>query len=140
MTTTTPIQGGCACGRVRYELRSQPFDTGYCHCRICQRTTGAPVLAWASFPVGSFSYTRGEPTLYPSSNHGHRELCAQCGTQVAYRDNVATTVDLNVGSLDEPDRITPTCHIWCESRIPWLTIADDLPRFVRSKAVGERFS
>jgi hypothetical protein len=139
LTRSHTFDGGCACGALRFSANADPLDAGYCHCRICQRTTGAPVLAWASFPVSSFTYTRGEPSLYPSSNHGHRELCAQCGTQIAYRDNVATTVDVNVGSLDEPERITPTCHIWCESQIPWLTIEDDLPRFVRSKAAGERY-
>ena len=59
MTTTTPIQGGCACGRVRYELRSQPFDTGYCHCRICQRISGAPALVFTTVPLEDFVVIEG---------------------------------------------------------------------------------
>ena len=40
--------GGCLCGAVRYELAAEgAFDAGYCHCSMCRRSTGAPVLAWA---------------------------------------------------------------------------------------------
>ena len=103
----------------------EPVDAGYCHCRICQRSTGAPVLAWASYPVGSFVYTRGAPAVYQSSGHGHREFCHDCGTQIAYRDSEnAKTVEVNVGSLDDCGKVLPRYHIWCGSRIPWFDTAD----------------
>jgi hypothetical protein len=129
MTST----GGCLCGALRFTATAEPVDAGYCHCRLCQRSTGATVLAWASYPAASFSYSRGEPARYQSSQHGHREFCSNCGTQIAYRDSgEAATVDVNVGSLDDCDRVTPRYHIWCESRISWFDVADDLPRFEHS--------
>jgi hypothetical protein len=130
MTST----GGCLCGAVRFSAVSEPLDAGYCHCKLCQRSTGATVLAWVSYPTASFSYTRGEATRYQSSPHGHREFCSTCGTQIAYRDSQnAATVEVNVGSLDDCDRVRPRYHIWCESQVPWFEIADNLPRFDRSK-------
>jgi hypothetical protein len=132
-------QGGCLCGAIRYASTEAPLDTGYCHCRLCQRSTGAPVLAWASFPVEGFSYTRGAPARYQSSQHGHREFCRECGTQIAYRDSEgARLVDVNIGSLDDPERAPPQCHIWRSSRIRWFDTADDLPRFDASKPQDER--
>lgn len=125
--------GGCLCGAVRFTASAAPVDAGYCHCRLCQRSTGATVLAWASYPTASFSYTRGEPARYRSSPHGHREFCSQCGTQIAYRDSGhAATIEVNVGSLDDCAKVEPRYHIWCESRIPWFDVADDLPRFEHS--------
>ena len=97
------------------------------------------MLAWASFPVATFSYGAGEPAIYQSSSHGHREYCRDCGTQIAYRDSAnAVTVDVNVGSLDDPGRVPPRCHIWYASRIPWFETADDLPRFNGSKPEDRR--
>jgi hypothetical protein len=129
MTST----GGCLCGALRFTSTAEPVDAGYCHCRLCQRSTGATVLAWASYPTASFSYTRGQPARYQSSRHGHREFCSNCGTQIAYRDSgEAITVEVNVGSLDNCDRVKPRYHIWCESRISWFDVADDLPRFEQS--------
>jgi len=129
MSAAQVYEGGCLCGALRYSSSAAPSDTGYCHCRLCQRSTGAPVLAWASFPVEAFRYTRGEPARYASSSHGHREFCATCGTQIAYRESKgASSVDVNVGSLDDPAAAPPRCHIYCASRIPWLDTRDALPR------------
>jgi len=42
------LQGGCFCGRIRYEVAGRPFHETNCHCSICRRTTGAPFVAWFS--------------------------------------------------------------------------------------------
>lgn len=130
MSVASEHAGGCLCGAIRFASRAAPIATGYCHCRLCQRTSGAPVLAWASFPVPEFRYERGEPSLYPSSSHGQREFCGRCGSQLAYRESRgATTVDVNVATLDHPDEFPPAIHIHTKSRIPWFETSDALPRF-----------
>ena len=127
-------EGGCACGALRYESKLAPTESGYCHCRLCQRSSAAPALAFASFPAHSFRYVTGTPALYASSHHGHREFCRECGTQIAYRDNgEAQTVDVNAASLDDPSIITPEYHIWCSSQIAWFDVADTLPRYPEGK-------
>jgi hypothetical protein len=124
-----PLVGGCLCGHLRYEA-SDPIDAGYCHCRLCQRASGAPVLAWASLPTTSFSYSQGRPATYSSSASGRRDFCATCGTQIAFRDEATPNlIDVNIASLDEPALIPPQYHIWLESRIPWFETDDDLPRY-----------
>ena len=35
------MEGGCACGAVRYRLKSAPMIVHCCHCRDCQRQTGS---------------------------------------------------------------------------------------------------
>jgi hypothetical protein len=87
------------------------------------------VLAWASFPKDAFRYAEGTPGSYRSSSGASREFCPKCGTQIAFRDDGSPTVDLNMGSLDRPDALTPEYHIWTESRIPWFDTRDDLPRY-----------
>ncbi len=129
MTEERIFIGGCLCGHLRYEARD-PIDAGYCHCRLCQRSSGAPVLAWAGLPTASFSFTKGEPQSYRSSPGGLREFCARCGTQIAFRGTATRTrVDVNIASLDDPASIEPEYHIWVGSCVPWLHIDDDLPRY-----------
>ena len=124
------FRGGCLCESLRYAAENEPLDVGYCHCRICQRSTGAPVLVWASFPTQAFRYSRGKPALHRSSSHGQREFCARCGCQIAYRElDVPTSVDVNVASLDDPGLLKPRSHIFTESRIAWFDTSDALPRF-----------
>ena len=129
MPPGAPYAGGCHCGSLRFAATLGPIDVGYCHCRICQRTTGAPALVWGSFPVGSFAYVKGAPTVYRSSERGQREFCPVCGAQIAYRAVGAGTIDVNVGCLDHPEGIEPRSHIWTSSRIAWFDTADALPRF-----------
>jgi hypothetical protein len=129
MTEARVFIGGCLCGRLRYEARD-PIDAGYCHCRLCQRSSGAPVLAWASFPTAGFSFTEGKPESYRSSPAGLRDFCTNCGTQIAFRGTAKPTrIDVNIASLDDPASIKPEYHIWVGSRVPWFHIDDDLPRY-----------
>jgi len=126
------IEGGCLCGAVRYRLDAEPFDAGYCHCRMCQLAAGAPVLAFASVPVEAFRITAGEPRWRRSSSFGERWFCGECGTQIAMRvDHQPDTIDFTLPSLDDPERVRPEFHIWSRSRIGWFDTTDDLPRHER---------
>jgi len=62
-----PLDGGCLCGKVRFRVTAPPFDSGYCHCRMCQRSSGAPLQVSAEFPVDGFELTQGELKAYRSS-------------------------------------------------------------------------
>ena len=73
--------GGCLCGDVRYESSGMPGkNSGYCHCRMCQRAYGNGFTAFIEFPAESFRLIQGEPTIYRSSNVGERGFCARCGS------------------------------------------------------------
>jgi hypothetical protein len=126
-----PLTGGCACGRVRYEISTAPIDAGYCHCGLCRLTTGAVMLAWATVPIHGFHYTTGEPSVYPSSAWGERRFCSHCGAQFEYRARKnPSVVDVNIGLLDRPDLVPPASHVWVEDEVPWLHIQDHLPRYL----------
>jgi hypothetical protein len=129
------LAGGCLCGGVRYRLDAAPFDAGYCHCRLCQRASGAPVLAFATVPVDAFVLTAGEPRRRRSSDFGERWFCGDCGTPLAMRvDHQPETIDFTIATLDEPYPVRPGFHIWHGSRIGWFETADDLPRHAGFRA------
>jgi hypothetical protein len=39
--------GGCQCGAVRYRLLAPPNHASICHCRMCQKASGGPIMAFA---------------------------------------------------------------------------------------------
>jgi hypothetical protein len=119
------------CGAVRYELLSDPFDCGWCHCRTCQLTSGAPAMVFASVAEGDLVWTRGAEHVrsVASSSFGHRYFCGQCGTPFLMRvDHQPKTVDFSVATLDDPGAITPGFHIFWASKVAWFDPGDDLPR------------
>ena len=123
--------GGCLCGAIRYRLRSEPFDAGWCHCRTCQLTSGAPAMAFASVPVDDWSIDRGAESIQKvrSSSFGHRLRCRECGTPLAIQvDFQPETMDFPIATLDDPDAVAPGFHIFCVSKVHWFEVKDDLPR------------
>ena len=126
--------GGCMCGAVRYELANDPFDCGWCHCRTCRLTSGAPAMVFASVAVADFRWARGESEVrqVKSSSFGHRSICGRCGTPFLMQvDHQPETVDFSVATLDEPGSVAPGFHIFWGSRIAWFDPGDDLPRHDR---------
>jgi hypothetical protein len=129
-----PLPGGCTCGAVRYELKSEPFDAGWCHCRTCQLTSGAPAMVFASVPDGDLVWTQGAGTVrtFKSSSFGHRAFCGACGTPFLMKvDHQPETVDFSVATLDDPAAVAPGFHIFWGSRVAWFDPGDDLPRHDR---------
>ena len=127
MTDEERTTGGCLCGAVRYESEAPPYDVSYCHCRMCQKSSGNPYFLGAFIRAKAFRFTRGEPKFYKSSAWAERGFCAECGTPLIFRDGTGSHA-VYIGTLDHPEDWPPTlCHSGMESRIPWDTIHDDLP-------------
>jgi hypothetical protein len=128
------FEGGCSCGAVRYEVRAALTDCGYCHCRMCQMASGAPVLVFATAPFDAYAITRGAPRKRRSSGFGERWHCAECGTPLAMRvDYEPDSIDVAVITLDDPALVAPQFHIWTESAVDWVQLGDELPRFPRAR-------
>jgi hypothetical protein len=125
-----PLEGGCLCGGIRYRISAAPHHAGYCHCRMCQRSAGAPVVGWLTMASDGFAWTKGRPAVYPSSAKAERLFCPGCGTQLVFREPAAPDhLDVTLASLDDPEAVRPSHHIWTSSRIGWFDVADDLPRY-----------
>ncbi len=123
------LEGGGLCRSIRYVVRGEPIVVALCHCSMCRRSAGAPVVAWAMFPLDRFELVRGEPAVHASSPGVERAFCGRCGTQLTFRaDFLSGLVDVTVVSLDDPAALPPRMHIWESRRLPWLTMADALPR------------
>ncbi len=132
--------GGCLCGAVRYRATADPIRAVNCHCGMCRRASGAAFLTFVHFAGASFTWTAGEPTRYRSSPEAERGFCARCGSTLTMHEAVLDDrVQVALGSLDQPERVTPDDHVWTESQLGWLRIDDRLPRYPRiSPAVPSR--
>jgi hypothetical protein len=107
-----------------------------CHCSMCRRHSGAPVLAFVHFPATAFVWLKSKPNWYRSSAHAERGFCGRCGSTVGMREDVlADRVQVCVGSLDEPHRVRIDDQVWTRERISWFDTRDDLPRFAQSSTV-----
>ena len=134
MTAESEINdGGCTCRFVRYRMSSRPLFVHGCHCRWCQRESGASFALNALIEADRVSLLHGEIEIVDTpSNSGRGQKIARCPRcRVAVWSNYAGAGDalrfVRVGTFDDPDRFPPDIHIFTESRQPWLVLPPGTP-------------
>jgi len=132
-----PLQGGCLCGAVRFQV-SAPFSSaGYCHCTHCQRRTGTGSSANARVPRAGFALLSGAEQLraFKPPVGVPKLFCATCGSALFSGDPFADEeVAVRLGALDADPGIRPSYRQFVDSAVTWEPIPDDgLERHPRSR-------
>jgi hypothetical protein len=138
-----PLTGGCNCGAVRYEVTEQLVRASYCHCRRCQRRTGAAASAQAHPARGAFRIVAGEEQLrmWQPEGGGEKWFCRECGSQIFGRNpSHPESVGIRLGTFDGDPGVRPSVRQFVAYAAPWEPLPDDgLPRFSESRhAPGAR--
>ncbi len=121
------LTGGCQCGAVRYALHEPPTNPHICHCRMCQKAFGSFFAPFCCVPPDKFEITRGEITVFRSSDPSERGFCRNCGTPLTIRDLDGGPVYIAIGSLDEPAKVVPARQYGIEGRLPYFAALAALP-------------
>ena len=121
------LEGGCACGRVRYNAHIDNDEAYLCHCRMCQRATGSVSIAFKNLKAADVTWET-PPDWYDSSPIARRPYCRECGTSLGFIFKEGSeNMDLTVASFDDPSRFKPKHHFGAESiHRAWLN-TDGLP-------------
>ena len=128
-----PLEGGCACGAVRYRLETSPLFVNCCHCDWCQRESGASFALNALIESDQVTSLGREPELVrtPSAS-GKGQIIARCPVcHVAVWSHYAGSGPfvkfIRVGTLDQPDLLPPDIHIFTASKQPWVVLPEGVP-------------
>ena len=135
MTTPSPfpLEGGCDCRHIRYRMATPPLFVHCCHCRWCQRETGASFALNAMIEANRVSALGAEPELINTpSESGKDQKIARCPhCRIAVWSNYAGAGPLlkfvRVGTLDNPDLLPPDIHIFTASKQPWVVLPAGMP-------------
>ena len=134
-STCYPVEGGCDCRAVRYRMMSAPLFVHCCHCRWCQRESGAAFALNAMMEADRVQSLGVEPDLVetPSESGAGQKIarCPICKVAVwsHYAGSGPITKFVRVGTLDSPDLFPPDVHIFTASKQPWVTLAPGTPAF-----------
>lgn len=133
-----PTEGGCDCRAVRYRMESPPLFVHCCHCRWCQRESGASFALNAMIEADRVTNLGVEPEVVDTpSESGSGQRIARCPKcRVAVWSNYAgagpVVKFVRVGTLDNPDLplpdlLPPDIHIFTESKQPWVQLPAAAP-------------
>lgn len=129
------LEGGCACGTIRYRLADDPMIVHACHCRDCQRITGSAFVInlWIERPLVEIAGRTPPKSFRLKGGTGSVHevfFCADCGTYLwsKYYGTRDDSLFVRAGTLDRPEAMKPDVHIFTRSKVPWL----ELPKSARA--------
>ncbi len=133
-----PLQGGCLCGAVRYEITAPFLSAGYCHCTHCQRRTGTGSSANGRVPQEGFRLLQGAEQLraFQPPTGVPKLFCATCGSALFSGQPLSDAeVAVRLGTLDRHPGISPQYRQFVDSAAPWEPVPQDgLPTYPRSRS------
>ena len=122
--------GSCLCGKTRWAYEGAPTWGCYCHCDDCRRNCAAPVVAWLGVPLTVFEWTGQPPKTLESSEGVFRHFCEDCGSPMGFEAaHYPGGMQLYAASMEKPEEFEPTFHVNWQSKLPWLALEDDLPKY-----------
>ena len=128
-----PIEGGCACKKIRYSCTVEPFITLNCNCRDCQYASGNGHSTIFGVPLSAVKI-EGEPKYYEKkSDKGNlvrRGFCAECGTPLfSGNEKFEDFLAIKASTLDDPSWFKPSIDVWTSSAQPWDVMSPHTTKF-----------
>jgi hypothetical protein len=128
-----PREGGCDCRAIRYRLETAPLFVHCCHCRWCQRESGASFALNAMIEAERVTPRAGQVQIVDTpSASGKGQKIARCpGCRIAlwshYAGGGMAIAFVRVGTLDDPDALPPDIHIFTSTKQPWVVLPPGVP-------------
>jgi hypothetical protein len=117
-------EGGCLCGNVRYRFEGEPLLAAVCHCRNCQRQSGAAFSFVIAVPDHAYHQSGDTRVFHDIGDSGkavQRHFCQACGSPiVSLAEAISGLTIIKAATLDEPGRWTPVLEAYCDSSLPWV--------------------
>lgn len=120
-------KAACFCGRVEFELSSEPVAMGYCHCESCRRWSASPVNALAMWTLESVRVVQGADMVggFSKTPQAHRQWCKVCGGHLFTEHPELGLADVPA-ALVEGLAFRPALHVNYKEKV--LSIKDGLPK------------
>jgi hypothetical protein len=135
------VEGGCACGSVRYRLGREPLVVHCCHCLNCQRQTGSAFVVNLMIEASHVEVIAGtpEPVDVPREGSSTQRIfrCPVCRVAVFSEYGHPGLRYVRAGTLDRPTGVTPDIHIYTRSKVTWVAIPESVPAFEVAYEVRE---
>ena len=118
-TAPVVLRGHCACRRVEYAVHARELEAAVCYCETCRRASGGAGMAWVEGDQATLR-VYGALHTWRSSDHGARQLCPECGSQLfRLEDAQPGVVEVAVGTLDDASAIRSTRSAFANQRPRW---------------------
>ena len=125
--------GGCQCGAVRYEPLAAPHHVSVCHCRMCQKASGGPIMAFARVKKEELRWSGGRRGGVPFVEPGRAAFLQRLRNALTYNFIERANISVTACSLDDPEAVRPRLQYCVDRKLSWFASIGGLP----GKRTGE---
>ncbi|MEM7170940.1 MAG: GFA family protein [Pseudomonadota bacterium] len=125
------LSGRCFCRAVSWRAEGSVLWAALCHCEDCRRAASSDYVSW--FGVNRETVVWAGPRRCYSSSPGvTRSFCSACGSPLSFETEVLPEeTHLYAVTLDDLAAYRPTAHIYWSEHLPWVSVADTLPKHAK---------
>lgn len=104
MSEQISAEGSCLCGKIKLTSKSMDQNFGACHCSMCRKWGGGPLLA---VDCGTEVTIEGKESLgvFDSSEWAERGFCKECGSHLFYRLKQTQQYIVPVGIMNQHQQL-----------------------------------
>lgn len=131
------IEGGCLCGKVRYQASGEASMVVVCHCTHCRRQSGSAFSMNIGVPTAALQVDGEALRRYQDTGDSglpvYRHFCGECGSPIYSLIEVMPDMAfVKAGTLDDPSWVEPGVQVYCDSRLTWSRLPDGLASFPKA--------
>jgi hypothetical protein len=129
------VSGRCLCGAVTYRAKATSHDVNACHCGMCRRWTGGPLIYIRA--EGKPDFTGSEALgVFRSSESGERGFCKKCGSILFWKSAGKDRYTFTAGSLDDETGLVFTRQIYIDDKPDYYDFANETVKQTGAEATA----
>lgn len=123
MSDSIQGKGSCLCGAIRITAENISNNVGACHCGMCRKWGGGPLMAVNCGTDVSFE---GEENIsvFNSSDWAERGFCKKCGSHLFYRIKESKEHIIPVGLFDDQESFVFDNQVFIDKKPSFYSFAN----------------
>jgi len=124
MSKPNAISGTCLCGAVQLTMNHIDNDFGACHCSMCRKWGGGPLMA---IDCGAEVSLSGDEnvSIFDSSKWAERGFCNKCGSHLFYRLKDSGQYFVPIGLFDAELGVRFTSQVFIDEKPAYYAFANE---------------
>lgn len=136
MSDICEASGACLCGKVQITAKSMSTHVGTCHCSMCRKWSGGPLMVTECGT--NISFTNKELIqVYNSSDWAERGFCSQCGSHLFYRLKASNQHFVPAGLFDNFDQFKFDHQVFIDNKPDYYSFANETKNMTEAEVFAQ---
>ena len=124
MSNESKTKGSCLCGAIHISVKAMSKSVGVCHCNMCRKWTGGPLMAVDCGSDVSFDGEK-DVSVFNSSEWGERGFCNKCGSNLFYRLKQNNQYMIPIGLFDDCEAVVFDHQVFIDEKPSFYSFANE---------------